>query len=100
MRSPLRAWCWKMQTSRRSARAVQDSKPGSWMEHLPTAIRDSFTSAARENRRRGMADDKTKANAPPPPDEPKRIGRREVLKGLSTVPALGLFGYAWDRQRH
>ena len=24
--------------------------------------------------------------------------RREVLAGLSTVPALGLFGYAWSRQ--
>ena len=26
--------------------------------------------------------------------------RRDVLKGLSTVPALGLFGYAWQQQRH
>ena len=25
--------------------------------------------------------------------------RRDVLKGLSTVPALGLFGYAWQKQR-
>ena len=30
---------------------------------------------------------------------PRRIDRREVLKGLSTVPALGLFGYAWQTQR-
>jgi predicted dehydrogenase len=30
---------------------------------------------------------------------PRRLDRREVLKGLSTVPALGLFGYAWQRQR-
>ena len=29
----------------------------------------------------------------------RRLDRREVLKGLSTVPALGLFGYAWNRQR-
>jgi predicted dehydrogenase len=45
-------------------------------------------------------DDKTKAKAQPAPDEPRKIGRREVLKGLSTVPALGLFGYAWNRQQH
>src|SRR6185295_19531484 len=32
-------------------------------------------------------------------DEPKKIDRRDVLKGLSTLPALGLFGYAWNRQR-
>jgi len=30
---------------------------------------------------------------------PKKLGRRDVLKGLSTVPALGLFGYAWQKQR-
>jgi len=30
---------------------------------------------------------------------PRKLGRREVLTGLSTVPALGLFGYAWNRQR-
>jgi len=30
---------------------------------------------------------------------PRRLDRRDVLKGLSTVPALGLFGYAW-RQQH
>ena len=29
----------------------------------------------------------------------KKIGRRDVLMGLSTVPALGLFGYAWNTQR-
>lgn len=28
-----------------------------------------------------------------------KIGRRDVLMGLSTVPALGLFGYAWQKQR-
>ncbi len=28
-----------------------------------------------------------------------KLGRRDLLLGLSTVPALGLFGYAWSRQR-
>ena len=32
-------------------------------------------------------------------DRPKKIDRRDVLKGLSTLPALGLFGYAWQKQR-
>ena len=32
-------------------------------------------------------------------DRPARLNRRDVLKGLSTVPALGLFGYAWNQQR-
>jgi predicted dehydrogenase len=36
-------------------------------------------------------------------DEPgkaveRSLHRRDVLRGLSTVPALGLFGYAWRRQ--
>ena len=44
-------------------------------------------------------DDSDNTTAPPPPHEPRVLGRREVLKGLSTVPALGLFGYAWQRQR-
>ena len=44
-------------------------------------------------------DDSENPKAQPPPHEPKVLGRREVLKGLSTVPALGLFGYAWQRQR-
>jgi hypothetical protein len=30
---------------------------------------------------------------------PRKLDRRDVLMGLSTVPALGLFGYAWNRQR-
>src|SRR5689334_18220015 len=36
-----------------------------------------------------------------PPDEPdaKTIDRRDVLWGLSTLPALGLFGYAWSKAR-
>jgi len=29
----------------------------------------------------------------------KKFDRRDVLLGLSTVPALGLFGYAWGRKR-
>ena len=28
-----------------------------------------------------------------------KLDRRDVLMGLSTVPALGLFGYAWNKQR-
>lgn len=32
-------------------------------------------------------------------DRPAKLNRRDVLKGLSTVPALGLFGYAWNEQR-
>ncbi|HEY7498154.1 MAG TPA: Gfo/Idh/MocA family oxidoreductase [Vicinamibacterales bacterium] len=28
-----------------------------------------------------------------------KIGRRDLLMGLSTVPALGLFGYAWGQQQ-
>ena len=41
--------------------------------------------------------DKTKARAAG--DAPRKLDRRDVLKGLSTVPALGLFGYAWQKQR-
>lgn len=41
-------------------------------------------------------DDREKGQAAGP--GPKRFDRRDVLKGLSTVPALGLFGYAWWRQ--
>jgi predicted dehydrogenase len=47
-----------------------------------------------------MADDDqkdTKDNPAPPP--PRTLDRRDVLLGLSTVPAVGLFGYAWSRQR-
>lgn len=29
----------------------------------------------------------------------RKLGRRDLLMGLSTVPVLGLFGYAWRRQR-
>ncbi len=41
-----------------------------------------------------------------PPGKPREEGppskgldRRDVLKGLSTVPALGLFGYAWAKKQ-
>ena len=27
---------------------------------------------------------------------PVKLDRRDLLMGLSTVPALGLFGYAWN----
>jgi predicted dehydrogenase len=30
---------------------------------------------------------------------PPKLGRRDLLMGLSTVPALGVFGYAWNRQQ-
>lgn len=36
---------------------------------------------------------------PAPPKGTGKLNRRDVLKGLSTVPALGLFGYAWQQQR-
>jgi predicted dehydrogenase len=42
-------------------------------------------------------DEKPPQDAPGQP--PKRLDRRDVLLGLSTVPALGLFGYALARQR-
>ena len=55
-----------------------------------------------------MADEKKGEGAPeagasspqnPPAAKPSRtMDRRDVLLGLSTVPALGLFGYAWSRQ--
>jgi len=35
----------------------------------------------------------------PEPARGKPIARRDLLLGLSTAPALGLFGYAWSRQR-
>ncbi len=43
--------------------------------------------------------DKDKVAVPPAAGGPRRLDRRDVLKGLSTVPALGLFGYAWQQQR-
>jgi hypothetical protein len=47
-------------------------------------------------------DGKGDADAPGKPDEgsvKKTIDRRDVLWGLSTLPALGLFGYAWSKER-
>jgi predicted dehydrogenase len=52
-----------------------------------------------------MAAEDEKGPEPPPtkPPEhdpgPRSLDRRDVLKGLSTVPALGLFGYAWSRKQ-
>ncbi len=47
-------------------------------------------------------DQKGPGDAPGKPAEAKPAGkkldRRDVLLGLSTVPALGLFGYAWRKQ--
>jgi predicted dehydrogenase len=44
-------------------------------------------------------DEKGKEKAQAGAEGPRKLDRREVLKGLSTVPALGLFGYAWLKQR-
>jgi len=46
-----------------------------------------------------MAGENDKAKGMTQDEGPKKLDRREVLKGLSTVPALGLFGYAWKKQR-
>lgn len=52
-------------------------------------------------------DDKKPEDAPAKPAESKpaepgplerKLDRRDVLLGLSTVPALGLFGYAWSKK--
>jgi len=44
-------------------------------------------------------DEKDKTRAQAGAEGPRKLDRRDVLKGLSTVPALGLFGYAWEKQR-
>ena len=44
-------------------------------------------------------DDLGKGKAQVASGEPRKLDRRDVLKGLSTVPALGLFAYAWRTQR-
>ena len=44
-------------------------------------------------------DEKGKGKAHGTAGGPPKLDRREVLMGLSTVPALGLFGYAWNRQQ-
>jgi predicted dehydrogenase len=44
-------------------------------------------------------DEKGRDRAGGSADRPKKLDRRDVLKGLSTVPAIGLFGYALQKQR-
>jgi predicted dehydrogenase len=44
-------------------------------------------------------EEKKDPESAPGPATEKRLDRRDILRGLSTVPALGLFGYAWQRQR-
>jgi predicted dehydrogenase len=43
--------------------------------------------------------EKGKDKVPATTEGPRKLDRREVLRGLSTVPALGVFGYAWSKQR-
>src|SRR5512136_1339779 len=44
-------------------------------------------------------EEKKDAEGAPAKGAEKTLDRRDVLRGLSTVPALGLFGYAWQKQR-
>ncbi len=46
-----------------------------------------------------MAAENENGKPPRGTEGPRKMDRREVLAGLSTVPALGLFGYAWQKQR-
>lgn len=46
-----------------------------------------------------MAAENDNGKPPAGTEGPRKLDRREVLAGLSTVPALGLFGYAWQKQR-
>ncbi|MBL8142285.1 MAG: Gfo/Idh/MocA family oxidoreductase [Acidobacteria bacterium] len=46
-----------------------------------------------------MAAENDNQKPPASSEGPRKLDRREVLAGLSTVPALGLFGYAWQKQR-
>ena len=46
-----------------------------------------------------MAAENDNGTPPAGSEGPRKLDRREVLAGLSTVPALGLFGYAWQKQR-
>ena len=46
-----------------------------------------------------MADQDQKPGTTPKPTSRESSIGAIVLKGLSTVPALGLFGYAWQKQR-
>ena len=47
--------------------------------------------AGEDEKRKGKP--RTEVKGPP------KLDRRDVLMGLSTVPALGLFGYAWSSQQ-
>ena len=44
-------------------------------------------------------DEKGKGKARGAAGGPPKLDRRDLLMGLSTVPALGLFGYAWNSRR-
>jgi predicted dehydrogenase len=44
-------------------------------------------------------DEKGKGKARAAAEGPPKLDRRDLLMGLSTVPALGLFGYAWSSQQ-
>jgi predicted dehydrogenase len=44
-------------------------------------------------------DEKDKGKTHAAATGPAKLDRRDVLRGLSTLPALGLFGYAWNKQR-
>jgi predicted dehydrogenase len=44
-------------------------------------------------------DDSKNSEKPKTAGGPPKLDRRDVLMGLSTVPALGIFGYAWNSQR-
>jgi predicted dehydrogenase len=43
-------------------------------------------------------EDEKGGKSEPGPAIERKLDRRDVLLGLSTVPALGLFGYAWRKQ--
>jgi predicted dehydrogenase len=47
----------------------------------------------------GGEDEKGKVKAPAEGGRPRKLDRRDVLMGLSSIPAIGLFGYAWYKQR-
>jgi predicted dehydrogenase len=44
-------------------------------------------------------DEKDQEGSSSPGTGGRKLDRRDLLMGLSTVPALGAFGYAWQRQR-
>ena len=47
----------------------------------------------------GRTEEHGKTTAQTEPAGQRKLDRRDLLMGLSTVPALGLFGYAWQKQR-